>query len=177
MHVFLTGAVQLGKSTRIRAALQALEILQPGGFLTVSSEPSADGSRTVHLIPATHPETPLLEENRVGIRRPGRGIVSFPDVFDCCGVAALQGAEHAPLIVMDEIGRMEREAAGFSARILALLDGKTPILGVVQQMAHTPLADAVRSHPHVRLIELTEASRAHVLPEILAALRSGTPAL
>ena len=170
MHVFLTGPVQIGKSTRIRAALRALGITQPGGFLTVSSEPLADGSRTVHLIPAARPDTPLLAENRAGIRCTGRGIVSFPAVFESAGIAALHGAEASRLIVMDEIGRMEREAANFSARILALLDGGTPILGVVQQMAHTPLADAVRSHPDVRLIEVTEQTRAGVLDEILRGL-------
>ena len=169
-HIFLTGPIQIGKSTRIRAALRALAISQPGGFLTVSSEPLSDGSRTVHLIPAARPDAPLLEENRVGIRCTGRGIVPFPAVFESAGIAALQGAEASRLIVMDEIGRMEREAANFSARILALLDGKTPILGVVQQMAHTPLAEAVRSHPNVRLIEVTERTRAGVLDEILRGL-------
>lgn len=170
MHVFLTGPVQIGKSTRIRAARRALDITQPGGFLTVSSEPLADGSRTVHLIPAARPDAPLLAENRVGIRCTGRGIVSFPAVFESAGVAALQAAEASRLIVMDEIGRMEREAAEFSARILALLDGETPILGVVQQKADTPLANAVRSHPDVRLIEVTEQTRGGVLDEILRAL-------
>ena len=170
MHVFLTGPVQIGKSTRIRAALRALGIWQPGGFLTVSSEPLADGSRTVHLIPAARPDTLLLEENRVGIRCMGRGIVSFPAVFESAGVAALQGAEASPLIVMDEIGRMERKAADFSARILALLDGETPILGVVQQKADTPLADAVRSHPNVHLITVTEQTRAGVLDAIVRTL-------
>jgi len=169
-HVFLTGPVQTGKSTRIRAALRVLKIAQPGGFLTVSSEPLADGSRTVHLIPAARPDTPLTDENRVGIRCTGRGIVSFPAVFESAGVAALQGAEASRLIVMDEIGRMEREAAGFSARIPALLDGGTPILGVVQQKADTPLANAVRSHPNVRLIAVTEQTRAGVLDEILRVL-------
>ena len=47
-----------------------------------------------------------------------------------------------------------------------------PILGVVQKKADTPLAAAIRSHPNVRLIEVSEENRDVLLPEILSALRS-----
>ncbi len=73
---------------------------------------------------------------------------------------------------MDEIGRMERRADAYSARILTLLDGGVPILGVVQKKADTPLAQAIRSHPRVRLIEVSEENRNALLPTILEALRS-----
>lgn len=52
MHVFLTGPVQIGKSTLIAAALDAIEPEQLGGFRTVSAKPEADGSRPVYLHPA-----------------------------------------------------------------------------------------------------------------------------
>ena len=110
--------------------------------------------------------------NRIGIRRPGLGIVSFPAAFETAGLAALAGAEDCDLLLMDEIGRMERRAEGYSARILTLLDGGVPILGVVQKKADTPLAQAIRSHPCVRLIEVSEENRSALLPTILEALRS-----
>ena len=47
-----------------------------------------------------------------------------------------------------------------------------PILGVVQKKADTPLAQAIRSHPRVRLIEVSEENRNALLPTILEALRS-----
>ena len=47
MHVFLTGPVQIGKSTLIAAALDALQPERLGGFRTVSAKPEADGSRPV----------------------------------------------------------------------------------------------------------------------------------
>lgn len=49
MHVFLTGPVQIGKSTLIAAALDALQPERLGGFRTVSAKPEADGSRPVYL--------------------------------------------------------------------------------------------------------------------------------
>ena len=52
MHVFLTGPVQIGKSTLIAAALEQLRPERLGGFRTVSAKPEADGSRPVYLHPA-----------------------------------------------------------------------------------------------------------------------------
>ena len=49
MHVFLTGPVQIGKSTLLRASLDALQPQKLGGFRTVSAQPQADGSRPVYL--------------------------------------------------------------------------------------------------------------------------------
>ena len=159
MHVFLTGPVQIGKSTLLRASLDALQPQKLGGFRTVSAQPQADGSRPVYLHPACSPDELHESANRVGIRRPGLGIVSFPAAFETAGLAALAGAEDCDLLLMDEIGRMERRAEGYSARILTLLDGGVPILGVVQKKADTPLAQAIRSHPRVRLIEVSEENR------------------
>lgn len=78
MHVFLTGPVQIGKSTLLRASLDALQPQKLGGFRTVSAQPQADGSRPVYLHPACSPDELHESANRVGIRRPGLGIVSFP---------------------------------------------------------------------------------------------------
>ena len=172
MHVFLTGPVQIGKSTLLQAALDALQPQKLGGFRTVSAQPQADGSRPVYLHPACGPEEQHESANRVGIRRPGLGIVSFPAAFETAGLAALEGAEDCELLLMDEIGRMERRADGYSARIRALLDGPVPILGVVQKKADTPLAGVIRSHPRVRLIEVSAENRDTILPEILQALQA-----
>ena len=172
MHVFLTGPVQIGKSTLIAAALDTLQPERLGGFRTVSAKPEADGSRPVYLHPAAAQDLLCGAQNRVGIRRPELGIASFPDAFETAGLAALEGAEDCDLILMDEIGRMERHADAYSARIRTLLDGAVPILGVVQKKADTPLAGTIRSHPNVRLLEVSAQNRDTLLPESLNALRA-----
>ena len=68
MHVFLTGPVQIGKSTLIAAALDALQPERLGGFRTVSAKPEADGSRPVYLHPAAAQD--LLHDDIAVDRRP-----------------------------------------------------------------------------------------------------------
>ena len=166
MHIFLTGPVQVGKSTIIRKTLEALQIT-PSGFRSVSVSDLPDGAMSVYLIPAGEKNPSMTDWNRIGIRNCGRGIVKFPESFERAGIAALRNAESAQLILMDEVGRMESEAARFSERILELLDGKTPILGVVQKMADTPLTNAIRKHPNVRLVEVSVENREERAQEVL----------
>ena len=106
--------------------------------------------------------------NRVGIRwGAGRGIENFPAAFETAGVEALARAEESCLILMDEVGRMESAAARFTQRILELLDGTTPILGVVQKIADTLLTNAIRSHRNVRVLTVTKENREEMAGEVL----------
>ena len=172
MHIFLTGNIQVGKSTLIRNVLTRFPEIEPGGFrtVTVADIPGATGS--VYIIDASDREGSYQDENRVGIRRgPGLGATAFPNAFDARGVAILEGAERRKLILRDEIGKMEASAVLFCARVKALLDGDTPILGVVRQEGQTSLQTAVRSHPKVRLITVTENNRDDLADQVAAMLR------
>ena len=153
-HIFLTGDIQVGKSTLIRRVLAALSPLALGGFFTVSE-----------------PDAPRSAENRVGLRIRGCGGVGDAAAFNRAGCAALAGAEGTQLILMDEVGRMERDADAFTARIEALLDCEKPIFGVLRGAAHTPLAERIRSHSGTRLVVVTPENREKLLPWIVELLR------
>lgn len=160
--------MQVGKSTIIKKTLAALKLRDIGGFRSVSVPDLPDGAMSVYLIPVGEKDPVVNDWNRVGIRKGcGRGIGKFPEAFERAGVQALKGAEGMPLILMDEVGRMESAAARFSERILALLDGSTPILGVVQKIADTPLTNAIRQHPNVRVLTVTKENREKLAEEVL----------
>ncbi len=168
MHIFLTGDVQVGKSTIIRKTLLALQLQAIGGFRSISVPDLPDGAMSVYLIPAGDEHPMMGDWNRVGIRKGcGRGIEKIPEAFERAGVQALVDAENMPLILMDEVGRMESAAARFSERILALLDGSAPIFGVVQKIADTKLTNAIRQHPNVRVLTVTKENREELAGEVL----------
>ena len=168
MHIFLTGDVQVGKSTIINKTLAALKIERPGGFRSVSVPDLPDGAMSVYLLAAAEKAPAMGDFNRVGIRKGcGRGIEKFSQAFETAGVQALKNAEQSRLILMDEVGRMESGAVQFSARMEALLDGSVPILGVVQKIADTPLTNAIRTHPNVRVLTVTKENREQMAQEVL----------
>ena len=75
MHIFLTGDVQVGKSTIINKTLAALKIERPGGFRSVSVPDLPDGAMSVYLLAAAEKAPAMGDFNCVGIRKGcGRGI-------------------------------------------------------------------------------------------------------
>ena len=59
-----------------------------------------------------------------------------PSVFDDLGVTALQSAlENADVIVLDEIGVIEKECHNFKQLIFRCLDSEKLVLGIYQQRA------------------------------------------
>ncbi len=160
-HTFLTGPIQIGKSTAIRRYLKSRPDLRVGGFRTVWKEPRDAAVNSVHIVPAMG-SVPLTAENRVMVRRfaPERQVESYPAVFDTLGTALL-ATEGYDLILMDEIGAAEDEARIFGETVLHLLDGEIPVLGVVQFRPGV-LTDAIRRHPRVRLLTVSEENRGDI---------------
>lgn len=166
MHIFLTGRVQVGKSSLIRRILSAHPEWTVGGFRSVSCLNDIEGALGgVYLLPASGPSPALGPENLIGIRCQGGGAKAFPQVFETTGLDLLSKTGGFHLLMMDELGFMERNAACFSRRVLALLERATPILGVVKPR-ETPLLDAVRAHPNTEILEVTRENREALFPVV-----------
>jgi len=146
-HLFLTGEKGVGKSTLLRHLLSQCtgEI---GGFFTVRRGGSVYLlSRDTGIEPT---EANCLfdcgDEDSVAIARR----------FDALGTAAL--SRKVQLYVMDELGPHEEQAAAFQRRVLELLDGEIPVLGVVQA-ADSAFLRRVLSHPKVQSVTVTTENR------------------
>ena len=169
-HIFLTGAVQTGKSTAIRRFLCANRAYRAGGFITVS-RPSAEPGFLwdVFILPHDYTESDILPARLVGRRSAERGgSRAYPAAFDAEGTALLRREGHFDLLLMDELGRMELGAPLFRAAVLHALDGSIPVLGVIKP-EHNEFLDAVRAHENVTVLEVTEENR-DAIPARIAAL-------
>ena len=166
-HIFLTGEKQVGKSTLVSAVLATTKLKYSG--LRSISVFDEKNDRNVYLISASEDsaETPAL----VGVCSLHHITQRHPEVFDDVGCRLLDFRPGTELVIIDEIGNMERDALRYSERILSLLDRTDiRILGVLQKMARTDLAAAIRQHPNVRMIEVTPENRDNlvlVLSELL----------
>lgn len=178
MHVFLTGEIQIGKTTLINKVLNELPGCRIGGFCTVTKDDIPGTAGSVYIVRADEAFSAgagctggaglyFGDKNRVGIRCGNPGPTGFPDVFDHFGVMTLANAENCDLILMDEIGKMEREAFAFTKRVLELLDKDVPVLGVLRKEGSTPLQERIRNHPKVRLIKMTIESRDQLTPRMI----------
>lgn len=170
-HLFLTGPLQIGKTTAINRALQLLPPFRLGGFRTVTVPteiPRALGE--LYLLPAQAPL--LLDRYHLLAIRWGNGRANlFPATFEQSGVEILASTPaDAALLLMDELGVMENAAPAFCRAVLTRLDGDIPILGVVKAKPG-PLLDAVRAHPRVCLLEVDRTNRDRLPEQIARRLR------
>ena len=165
-HIVLWGERGVGKSTLARRLLEDWKG-PVRGFVTRSSLPDADGFRSIYLHAADDPMPVEQTCHRIG-RTNRTEHTMWPEVFDGLGVELLR-AEPGSLILMDELGFLEQDAADFRRQVLRCLDGNIPVLAVIKHKTHIPFLQEIRSHPRVQLYQVTEENRDE-LPAVLSPL-------
>lgn len=161
MILFLTGPQGVGKSTALRRTLSLLSV-SPGGFRTGYTP---DRTRLC-LWPAW--EEPDWAEGRAVARMVSGAAVPDPSAFDRLGSAALAASRPwARLLLLDELGRLEREARAFQRAVRACLEWGLPVLGVVKPDRAGTWLEGLVTDSGVEVLTVTEANR-DGLPALLA---------
>lgn len=163
MHVFLTGEIGIGKSTVIKKFLDQKK-LKPTGFLTIGTPFRSDGSSEIYIMPAQN--ISFSPQFIVATRNKNGQFQTFPEIFDKEGSAILRESKEGEMILMDELGYMEKDAHLFQQAVLDALNGSTPVLGVIKPM-RTIFLDAVRNHPNVHILEITKKNRNTIWKSLL----------
>jgi nucleoside-triphosphatase len=167
IHLFLTGEIQVGKSTIISHVVTELNV-PVSGFRTVAVM-REDGESDVFLIPAAGTQDDCTPVSHLAHRTPGEVPEVYSEVFLSCGVPLLTGCS-GPLILMDELGWMESSSFLFQAAVFSVLDGTIPVLGVVRDR-RLPFLNAVRVHPNVEMLVITKENRREMQDVVLRRMR------
>ena len=172
-HIVLCAPKKTGKTTLIRRIIQEAAAPAIGspmpvyGFQTMRFSGS-DGINRIYIFPADReqPDIAAREARYIGSTRDGvRDICT--ETFDIFGTSLIQSARPGGLLIMDEIGHMEKDAHRFLQTIFEALDGGIPVLASVRYTT-TPIdyLERIKHHPRVRLYMLTGENRDSVYEEI-----------
>lgn len=153
-HLFLTGDKRVGKSTLLRTWLGQFPC-KVGGFRTVRTMEVYGDRFSVHLVA---PDGKPSKENQLFLCPPPRDDGEVMARFEELGCAALAGAAECDMILMDELGPTEAKAEKFQQRVLEILDGEVPVVGVIQR-AESEFLGRIANHPNVSVIEVTPENR------------------
>lgn len=130
--ILLCGERGVGKSTIIERFLKESGI-EARGFRTVSDNNCHLDRWKLYMFDAMDqkqefkPEVMVAQCSETGWWSPNTHI------FDTIGVKLLTFESRPDLIVMDEIGFMERDAKDFQKKVLELLRSDMPVLGVIKR--------------------------------------------
>ena len=160
MHILLTGEIQVGKSTVIERFVKK-HGLEVGGFRTFWRHEN-DG-RTLYL-------APYMGGPCVAAARGERGgILPFPGSFDA-SCALLRSDK--PIIIMDELGFLERDAKLWQEAVLKAFDSGAAVLGVIKPKKYEFL-DKIRARDDVMIVPVDEDNREEVLAWLDTAFEAG----
>lgn len=154
-HILLTGRVQVGKSTALRKFLK-------------NSGLSCDGVRTYWK----DRDTLLIEPFEGGVSMvaavtDGEFRKAVPEAFEY-GAEIIERSGNKDVIVLDEIGRLERCSERFMNAVFEKLQGEKRVLGVIKKESNHFL-DKIREFPNVVILEVTEENRDEI-PQKIAEL-------
>ena len=166
-HLFLTGDKQVGKSMLLRKLIEAKR-LDCSGFETKAFYQDDERKGfTLH----GRVDMPPYENDCICCARIGeKKSVPVLPVFDENGVRILQAslASSSPYLLMDELGRLERQAVAFIAQLYACLDSDKRVLGVLQKCSSAHV-EAISRRDDVTVLTVTPENREALLGQLIAA--------
>jgi len=167
-HALIVGEQGVGKSTLIARVRRELALSEAGIETVRETEPGDGRGTPVRIYRVGRPRI-RTEENIAAFVGPD-GKTAFPETFDRYAAFLREDTRNCGLIVLDELGFLEADAAAFCRTVLALLDGDVPVLAAVKPM-DTPFLTAVREHPKGKRFHIDEGNRDALAEEVLAFLR------
>lgn len=155
-HIVIAGKRHVGKTTLVNRLLEGRE--EPVyGFRTASGHCVRKGYKSFYIFPAGSGDRMESEENHIGDGN-GRGPIGYPDAFNNYGIKCLE-AEPGGIIVMDELGFMEKDAKAFCSRVLDLFDGEIQIIATAKSGHDIDFLNKILNHPNADVYYITPENR------------------
>lgn len=165
-HLFLTGDKQVGKSTLLHNLIET-KGLNCTGFETRAFY--LEGERRGFTLHGRVAMPPFENDCICCARIEEKRSVPVLPVFEENGVKMLKESLSSPMpfILMDELGRLEREAEGFISEVFACLDSPKRILGVLQKCSSDHV-EAISKREDVTVFTVTPENRDELLAQLIA---------
>ncbi len=164
MNVFLTGQINCGKSTIINKFLEGYKG-KAAGYRTIRAKTHLDDFFGVYLLEINESKKNMNEKNRSGTCFADKSLICHEYVFNTLGVKLLEGYSQADIVIMDEIGGLEKDCTLFLNKISEVLDSDANVLGVIKQK-DTPYLNGIKQRADVRIIEITGRNNKEALEEV-----------
>jgi nucleoside-triphosphatase len=162
--LILTGRPGVGKTTVIKAVIAQLGD-RAGGFYTeeIQGPGGRKGFRLITLDGRAAVVAHVDFKSRSQVGRYGVKV----EAIDQLGAGAIRSAvEHNPIVVIDEIGKMELFSSQFQSAVLKAVGGSSLVLATAMS-TDQPWLVALKALPNVTVWEVTKPNRAQMAERVL----------
>jgi nucleoside-triphosphatase len=162
--LILTGRAGIGKTTIVKAVIAQLGD-QAGGFYTeeILGPGGRKGFRLVTLDGRSEVIAHVDFRSRSQVGRYGVKV----DVVDRVGAGAIRSAvDHNPIVVVDEIGKMELFSSQFQSTVLKAISSPKIVLATAM-LDNQPWLMALKALPNVTVWEVAKPNRTRMVEQVL----------
>lgn len=152
-NIFIMGEKGIGKSTLINKLIEEIN-LEISGFKTLPYE--IEDQRMGFYLKGLVETSDFINNRPISIQDSEISCIPITETFETLGVEVLRKSlkDSHPVIVMDELGRLERMAEKFNQEVYKALDSHKMVIGVLQQ-ASIPLLEAIKQREDTLVLTLT----------------------
>lgn len=165
MHALIIGERNAGKTTLINRIVKSLGV-SVSGYVTLKETDVCDEQygNPIYIYEAGKQRIQNTN-NLIGYCKDEQP-TAFKEAFDRYAKVLMSLPNESDVIVMDEIGNMERCSENFCEAVLKLLDGKKTVIAAVKNKTSDYL-DKVKNHPNCKCFYLSENNRDKVYCEVM----------
>ena len=160
-NLFLTGEVRIGKSTILKNVLERVNV-SVGGYMTERNTKNHIRTFTAKSLYDGKEKYIIANVNR---RDNSKEI--FPDTFEIGLTSILENSlKNRDLIVLDELGFMEKDMERFTSNVYEIWDSEKPVLGVLKNY-ECGILNNIRNREDVIIIQITKENRDTMIFDII----------
>jgi nucleoside-triphosphatase len=170
-HLLITGLPGVGKTTLIRELAKRLTDYHPAGFYTEEirdAQGIREGFRLVTLCGRHLVLSHIHHPGPYRVSRYGVDVAGFERLLE---ELDLQGSR-APLIIIDEIGKMECFSRRFVDVVTLLLDGLKTVVATIALKGEGFIRE-VKQRPDCRTVTVTRDNRDRLMSDLSTEIERG----
>ena len=162
--LILTGRPAIGKTTLIKAVIGRVGE-RAGGFYTEEIL-GPGGRKGFRLIALAGPSGVIAHVDFKSRSQVGRYGVDV-DAIDRLGAGAIRTAvDQRPIVIIDEIGRMELFSSQFQSAVLKAMSSPKTVVATAMLVEH-PWVTALKAMPGVTVWEVTRQNRGALIEQVI----------